>query len=89
MIKIAGTLMKNNKIVKEEIVISTIEGSYQEKLKECMTEICYKLDIAKPYWLPKNMNDYNARNKTSFDYNNFIEEINFDKLVIEELDMNI
>ena len=89
MIKIVGTLVKNTKIIKEVIVVSTREGSYQDKLKECMTDICYKLDIAKPYWLPMNMEEYNKMNKTSFDYNNFMEEIYFDKLVIEELELNI
>nr|WP_272507438.1 hypothetical protein [Clostridium aestuarii] len=78
-------MIKKNKIIREEIVTSTIEGSYQEKLKECITEICYRMDISKPYWLPKNMNEYNRRTKTSFNKDNFIEELDFDKFQIEEL----
>ncbi len=88
ILKICGTLIKNNKIIKEEIVASDIEGSYQDNLKACIAEICYKMDISKPYWLPMNVNAYNERRKTIFTDNNFIDEKGFDKFVIEELDFN-
>lgn len=87
MIKIWGKILKNNKIIKDAVAISNVEGSYQEKLKECMTELCIKFDIQKPYWLPTNMEEYNKRNRTIFNYHNFIEEIDFDKFVIQELDV--
>ena len=86
MLKIWGKVMKNNKIIKDEVVISDIEAGYQENLKVCITELCNKLDISKPYWLPTNLEEYNKRNKTIFNQYNFIEEIDFDKFVIEELD---
>lgn len=85
MLKIWGKLMKNNKIIKDEVAISDIEAGYQENLKVCITELCNKLDISKPYWLPTNLEEYNKRNKTIFNEYNFIEEIDFDKFVIEEL----
>lgn len=87
MIKIWGKLMKENKIIKDAVIISKIEGNYQDKLKECISELCILFDIPKPYWLPVNMDEYNKRNKTIFNYHNFIEEIDFDKFVIEELDL--
>ncbi|GAA0181981.1 hypothetical protein SH2C18_44350 [Clostridium sediminicola] len=86
MIKISGSIIKKTKIISEEIVSSTTDGSYQDKLKECITEICYRLDIEKPYWLPNNLEEYNKRNKTSFDEHNFVDEIAFDKFVIEEIE---
>lgn len=87
MLKIWGKVIKNNKIIKDEVAISNIEGSYQDNLKACITEICYKLDVSKPYWLPSNLEEYNNRNKTSFTEHNFIEEIDFDVFMIEELDI--
>jgi hypothetical protein len=33
------------------------------------------------------MEEYNKRAKTIFNYHNFMEEIDFDKFVIEELDI--
>ncbi len=88
MLKIWGKIMKNNKILMDEVVTSDIEGSYQENLKACITELCRNFDIEKPYWLPTNLDEYNKRSKTIFNENNFIEEINFDKFVIAELDPN-
>lgn len=87
MIKIRGKVIKDNKIIKDAVVVSDIEGSYQDNLKQCINELCYKFDIQKPYWLPKNMEEYNKRSKTIFNYHNFMEEIDFDKFIIEELDI--
>jgi len=88
MLKICGTLIKDNRIIKDEVSMSETEDSYQENLKMCITELCYKFDVATPYWLKSNINEYNRRHKTSFDENNFIEEIYFDKFIIEELKPN-
>ena len=85
MLKIWGKLISNNRIIKDEVSMSETEGNYQENLKACITELCYKFDISTPYWLKSNVNEYNKRHKTSFDENNFIEEICFDKFMIEEL----
>lgn len=87
MIKIWGKLIKNNKIIKQEVVTSDEAGSYQENLKRCITEICYKMDIQKPYWLNSNLEEYNRRSKTSFTRHNFIEDIDFDKFIIEDIDL--
>jgi len=85
MLKICGTIIKNTKIVREEIVYSDIEQSYQENLKHCIREICEKMDIASPYWLPHNVKEYNKRKKTTFNEHNFMEELYFDRFVIAEL----
>lgn len=86
-IRIWGKLIKKNKIIKDEVVISNIAGDYQDNLKACITELCNKMDISKPYWLPPNVSEYNRRRKTSFNENHFIDQIDFDKFVIEELDV--
>jgi len=88
MLKIWGKLIKDNRIIKNEVSISETEETYQENLKMCITELCYKFDISTPYWLKPNINEYNKRHKTSFDKNNFIEEIDFDQFMIEELKPN-
>ena len=80
-----GKLMKNNKIIKDNAVPLNVEDDYQAALKESIIQLCDSFDIAKPYWLNKNLNEYNRLGKTSFNKDNFIEEITFDKLVIEEL----
>lgn len=86
MLRIWGKLIKDNKIIKDKVVELVLKDTYQEALKGAITEICKELDISKPYWLEHNLEEYNTRNKVSFDENNFIEEIDFDKFEIEELD---
>lgn len=88
MLKIWGKLIKDNRIIVDEVSMSQLEDDYQENLKMCITELCYKFDIETPYWLKSNIHEYNKRHKTSFDENNFIEEIYFDKFMIEELKPN-
>ena len=88
MLKIWGKLIKDNRIINDEVAVAEADDSYQENLKTCITELCYKFDISTPYFLKSNVNEYNKRRKTSFDENNFIEEINFDKFMIEELKPN-
>lgn len=87
MLKIWGKIVKNNKIIKDEVVTSDIDGTYQDNLKLCINELCNKFDISKPYWLPTNMEEYNRRGKTIFNMHNFMEDIDFDKFVIEEIDL--
>lgn len=86
VIKIWGKIMKDTKIVEDYVVISEDMEKYQECLTYCINEICDKLDIAKPYWLPVNLKRYNQFGKTAFNKDNFIEDIEFDKFVIEEIE---
>ncbi|HCW03294.1 MAG TPA: hypothetical protein DGK91_01390 [Clostridium sp.] len=86
MLKVWVKVVKNNKIIKDKVVSSNIEGGYQANLKACITTFCEEFDIEKPYWLPYNVDEFNKRSKVTFDCNNFIESIDFDKLVIEELE---
>ncbi|AGY76761.1 MULTISPECIES: hypothetical protein [Clostridium] len=86
MLKIWGKLVKHNKIIKDEVVVSEDGENYQEDLKSCILELCRKFDIEKPYWLPANLEEYNRRSKTSFNSDNFIDEVEFDKFEIEEID---
>jgi hypothetical protein len=85
MLRIWGKIIKNNRIVKDAVVSSELEGSYQDNLKLCINELCQKFDLAKPYWLPANLEEYNKRAKTTFNAFNFMEDIDFDKFIIEEL----
>ncbi|MDD3225205.1 MAG: hypothetical protein PHX70_10995 [Clostridium sp.] len=87
MLKIWGRLMKNDKIIKDAVVSSDLDASYQENLKACIVELCHEFDISIPYWLPPNVKEYNNRRKTIFNENHFIDEINFDKFIIQEIDM--
>jgi hypothetical protein len=86
MIKLWGKIITNNHIKNQHVVVINEGIEYQEELKKCIIDICYNFDIQKPYWLNKNLIEYNKIKKTSFTQDNFIEEIFFDKLVIEVLE---
>lgn len=80
-------VMKNTKIIKDTVIECSDKENYQANLKVCITTGCEKLDIPKPYWLPSNLTEYNTFNKSTFTEDNFMEEIDFDKLVIAEIDV--
>lgn len=84
--KIWGKIVTKNKIIKDMAASSDEDGTYQDNLKNCINEICRNFDIETPYWLPANVDEYNARRKTSFTKDNFIDEFSYDKFVIEEID---
>jgi hypothetical protein len=86
MIKLWGKIITKNKIINHHVVIINEDNEYQEELKKCIIDICYYFDIQKPYWLNKNLLEYNRIKKTSFTQDNFIEEIFFDRLEIEVLE---
>ena len=87
MIRLWGKIIKNNKIITElESKYDFDDIEYQSQLKYCIENICRELDIQKPYWLENNLKEYNRYKKTSFNQDNFIEEIDFDKFEIEVLD---
>jgi hypothetical protein len=86
MLRLWGKIIKNNKMINHREAICLEDIDYQEQLKKCITEICYNFDIQKPYWLPKNLKEYNKIKKTSFKQDNFIEEIDFDRFEIEVIE---
>ncbi|KMT20869.1 hypothetical protein [Clostridium cylindrosporum] len=87
MMRLWGKIIKNNKIIfQHESNYAYDDLEYQDQLKYCIEVICKELDIQKPYWLNSNLKEYNKYKKTSFTQDNFIEEIEFDKLEIEVLD---
>lgn len=86
MIRLWGKIYKKNKMIKQYEYTCNEDIAYQKQLTKCIVAICYKFDIQKPYWLNRNLKEYNRIKKTSFNQDNFIEKIDFDKFEIEVLD---
>lgn len=85
MLKICGTIIKDNKIIYDEIIRLDIETTYDETLKKAISDLCNIFDIEEPYWLSINISEYAKRKKTTFNKDNFIDSICFDKFIIEDL----
>jgi hypothetical protein len=88
MFRIWGKLIKNNHVQRDTVIcIDNQTMSRTAKVYQCLEDICYEFDLAKPMWLKSNQNDFIRHARTRFTQDNFVEHIEFDYLdfqVIEE-----
>ena len=76
-----------HKTLKETVLTNETADTRTHKIMQALTEGCEAFDLAKPIWLEQNIAEFQARAKTRFTADSFIEEIPFDYLelsVIEE-----
>lgn len=57
-----------------------------EKRDKCVNEICKRFDISVPIWLDKHKKEFAEFKTVTFYAEDFIDEIDFDKLEIELVD---
>jgi len=81
-VKLSGRLVKDTRILKEASAASPETASFRDALEECLIEVCRELDIQVPVWLKKNTIDISRYRKTSFNKDQFVEKINFDRFDI-------
>ena len=86
MYKLWARKIKTNKIINSFVVKNKEEISLEEKKDKCLKEICQKLDISVPIWLKKHELEFSQFKYVIFTAQDFIDEIDFDKLEIELLD---
>jgi hypothetical protein len=85
MLRLWCRVMKHNKII-EEIVTGSSMSEEEAAVSQCLQEACVKLDIARPMWLSPNGRDMEQYRRTSLNQDNFLEQINFDRMEIEILE---
>ncbi len=82
MIRIWAKVMKKDKILKQFMLEK--EGSLDYSLFfDYLREICENLDIATPVLIKTHLFNYAKYNNVRFTGSDFVETINFDKLVLE------
>ncbi len=82
MIRIWAKVMKKDKILKQYMLEK--QGSMDYSLFfDYLREICENLDIATPVLIKTHLFNYAKYNNVRFTANDFVEEIPFDKLVLE------
>jgi hypothetical protein len=74
--------LKEDKLQKNQIT------SFEQKFKkeeffDYVSKICNELDIPTPVILSKHINHFVSFNNTSFIKEDFVEPIDFDKLILE------
>ena len=84
MVKIWAKVMKREKIKAEYMLIND-NNYYEEDFYEYLMQICKQLDVETPIILSKHTNHFEEFNNTKFMAEDFIDEINFDYLVLENV----
>ena len=84
MVRIWAKVMKNDKIVKQYVFEKFEEMDYSEFFNY-VSEICTNLDIPTPVIIKTHLFIYAKYNVLRFSADDFLESINFDRLVLENL----
>lgn len=81
--RLSGRIVKDTKIIKEALVENNEDTlSFRDKLEECLIRLCKELDIQVPLWLKKNTSEFVTYQKTSFNGEQFVETVRFDRFDI-------
>ena len=86
MIKIFARLNKNHKTIKS-LTYSNVNEYESEKFFFHLTQICNKLDIPTPVVINYHRENYEQFNFVKFKPDDFVDSVNFDYLLIENVDL--
>ncbi len=86
MFRLWGKVFRSNRLIKDTVAYSDAKDTRTHKVFQCLEDICYELDLEKPIWLDKNVEDFKYHKKTRFNQDNFIEHLDFDFLEIEVIE---
>lgn len=82
MIKIWGKILSQEKIIKSKTInVDEKTTSFFDMLKD----LCSTMNIATPVLLDKHVYDFNLFNVCTFKPDDFIEEVVFDRFVLEHI----
>jgi len=82
MIRIWAKVMKKDKIL-AQYMLEKAETMDYSKFFDYLREICEHLDIATPILIKTHLFNYAKYNTVRFNKDDFLDSINFDKLVLE------
>ena len=82
MIRIWAKVMKKDKILKQYMFESTKNMDYSEFF-DILREICENLDVPTPVLIKTHLFNYAKYNVLRFKKDDFVEHIDFDKLILE------
>jgi hypothetical protein len=70
-------------LTEEKAEYTDSDMTFQQKLTNCLIDICKKMDIQVPIWMNKNTKELAKFNKTFFTDEQFMEKVYFDRFEIE------
>lgn len=86
MYKLWAKKIKNNRIISSVTAENKDNISAEEKRVKCLDEICKKFDLGIPIWLKNHDMDFLQFKYVVLYPEDFIDEVDFDKLEIELID---
>ena len=84
MIRIWAKVMKKSKIIKQ-YVFERAENMDYSQFFDYLREMCENLDIPTPVLIKTHLFNFAKYNVVRFDGNDFLENIDFDKLILENI----
>lgn len=79
-----GKLMKENIVLIEASAAGDLkEAAFHDAMEDAFIRLCKSLEIPVPVWLKKNTREIARYRKTFFHREQFIEEIMFDRFILE------
>ena len=79
-----GKLVKGNTFLREAKSKGLENGKpFHDIMEEAFVRLCRELEIPVPIWLKKNTREISRYSKTFFDREQFIEDVYFDRFVLE------
>ena len=85
MFRLWGRMFRDTHMIKD-IVVERDDDTRTHRALRAVDEICRAWDLGRPVWLDANIVDFKKRSKTRFTQDNFIEQIDFDRLEIQVIE---
>lgn len=77
---------KDAHLIMNDTIDNYEDDTRTHKVFAALEQVCNNFDFSIPIWLDNNINEFKIRSKTSFNKDNFIEEIEFDYMEMEVLE---
>lgn len=80
--KLTGRIYKGTAVIMEEESVLSGEGKFQKQLEHSLIDLCKRMGISVPMWLGKNTREFARFRWTTFNSDQFFEQVNFDRFEI-------
>lgn len=87
MFRIWGKIWHKNHLIRDMVVCDDRqEINRTKKVYEALDKFCHEFDLSRPVWLESTKEEFLRHDKTRFNRDNFIDDINFDYLEIQVIE---
>ena len=84
MMKLYGQAIRGRLVMADTVAENNdTDLPFQDRLEKCFVQVCRDFDVSVPMWIARNTSEFVNFNRTIFHSEQFIDEIKFDRLVIE------